>query len=83
MGILFACVSVHHWHAWSLWRSEEGTRCPGTRVTDWALNPGPLEEQQVLLATVTCPSPQMISFKSTCYLYSVSKETHVNIVNKD
>lgn len=52
MGGLFACMCVHTGMPGAYGgQSEEGTRCPGTRVTDWALNPGPLEEQQALLAS--------------------------------
>lgn len=43
--------------AWCLWGSEYSTRFPGTGVTGscellcecWELNPGPVEEQPVLL----------------------------------
>lgn len=45
--------------AWSTWRSEEGVRSLGTRVIDgweppcecWKSNPGPLQEQGMLLPT--------------------------------
>ena len=59
MGVLFACLSMYHVCAWCLWWPEEGIGSPGTGVTDscelpcgcWELNPGPLEEQSVLLTT--------------------------------
>ena len=52
MGVLPACMSVHHKHAWCLQRPEEPARTPGTGVSDgcelawgcWELNLGPLEE---------------------------------------
>lgn len=52
-----ACVSVQHMHVGEcLWRSEEGLRSAGSRVTDggeppcgcWEVNPVPVQEQRVL-----------------------------------
>jgi hypothetical protein len=56
MGVLPACMSVYHVHAWCPQWLEEGIGSPGTRITDdfellcgcWELNLGSLEEQQVL-----------------------------------
>jgi hypothetical protein len=66
MGILPACRSVHHLYAYYLWRPEEGTRCPGTRVKDsceplnWCqeLNPGLPAKQPVVSTTEpSCQAP--------------------------
>ena len=56
MGVLLACMSVHHMCAWCVCKLEEGVRVPVSRITDdwglpgrwWELNPDPLEEQPVL-----------------------------------
>jgi hypothetical protein len=32
-GFGFACVSVHYMHTFYQWKSKEGVRSPGTRVT--------------------------------------------------
>lgn len=48
MNGLIACMSVYHLCAWSLWRSQEGTRSLGTGVTggceplSTGKHPGPL-----------------------------------------
>ena len=34
IGILPTCMSVHHLHAWSLWRPEEDARYPANGVID-------------------------------------------------
>lgn len=57
VGILPACVFVHHMCAWNLQRPEEGTRSPGAGIKEsgelaygyWELNLDPLEEQPVVL----------------------------------
>lgn len=65
--VLPACSgSVHRVHAWCLWKSEDA-RSPRTAVLKgcelplggWELNPGPLEEQLVLLTILfsTLPNP--------------------------
>jgi hypothetical protein len=59
MGVLPACMSLHHECGWSAWGSEESIRSPGPGVTYgceppcgcWELYLGPLEEQLVLLIT--------------------------------
>ena len=59
MGVFSVQMSRHHMQAWSTERPEESVRFPGMGVTDscelpcrcWELNPGPLEEQPMLLAT--------------------------------
>lgn len=33
IGILLACMYMHHMHAWCLWETEEGVRSPGTGAT--------------------------------------------------
>jgi hypothetical protein len=56
MGVLLACMSVHHVCAWCPQRAEEGVRSPETGVLDvscsceltggfWDLNLDPLEGQ--------------------------------------
>lgn len=53
MGILFACMYVHHVHAWDMQTSEKGVLTPGTGVLDgsellsvcWELNSRRLQEQ--------------------------------------
>jgi hypothetical protein len=55
----FAHMHFYHMCTWSLWRSDEGIKSPGTGVTGacehqygcWELNPGLLQEQPVLLAS--------------------------------
>jgi E3 ubiquitin-protein ligase NEDD4 len=52
-------MSVYHVHAWCPQKSEKAIRSPGTVVTDccelpcgcWKSNPGPVEEQPVLLTS--------------------------------
>ena len=56
MGVLPACMSVHHMCVWCACKLEQGVRVPGTRIADnwelpggcWGWNPGPLKEQPVL-----------------------------------
>ena len=51
MGVLLACMSVHHAHVVPM-DAGEGTRSPGTRVTDaWKLSCACWELNPVLLAT--------------------------------
>lgn len=73
MGVLPACLPVHHVYCWYLKEPEDGVSSPGTRVTDicellsgnWELNPGPVEEPPVLLTTE--PSLQYpLPFKTCC-----------------
>jgi len=52
------CMHVHHVHAWSTQRSEEGIRSPESGVIDacepcarWDLNPGSEQEQRVFIVT--------------------------------
>lgn len=82
-GILPACMTVH---AWILWRSEEGVRCPGTVVTDsceptcgcWELSLSPLQEQpslqpQILeLYFVSDLVAQLPGAEQACVLVSLS-----------
>ena len=57
MSVLPACTHVHCVQVWCPQRPEEGTRSPGTGVTDgcdlpygcWEPISGPLKEQPVLL----------------------------------
>lgn len=60
MGVcLQECMYVHHIHAWSWQRSEEGVTVPETGVTDgceslcgcWETNLGRLQELLLLLPT--------------------------------
>ena len=59
LGVWFACLSVHHMHAWLWRRPEQGARVPEIGVTDgcellcglWEQNLGPLKDQPVLLTT--------------------------------
>ena len=65
VDILPACMSVHRVLPGALRRPEEGVGSPGTGITDgceppcgcWESNPGPLEEQPVLLPTADLSSP--------------------------
>lgn len=50
ISILPAHVSVHPMCAWSHCRSEEGKQ--ELQMLQWALNPHPLQEQQMLLANL-------------------------------
>ena len=69
MGVLPACVSVHHVCAVPV-EARRGCHIPGTGVTDscellcgcWELNLGPLEEQRVLLTRVIFPVPWSFIF---------------------
>lgn len=57
MGVLCACISVHHIHVWSPHRPKEGINSPETVGKDnceppcrsWKPNPGPLQEKLMLL----------------------------------
>lgn len=65
-------------NAWFLQRSEEGISTPRTRLTDiceplcvvWELNPGPPNEQLVLLASET-------SLNTTLHIFNVLTITDV------
>ena len=66
MGVLPACMSVNHLHAWDPRRPEDDIRSPETGVIGgckllpygcWELNLGPLEEQTVLLTTKLALQP--------------------------
>lgn len=56
MSVFPACIYVHRAHAWCQWSSEEDGGFPGPRdiygcgplCGCWELNPGPLQDQQVL-----------------------------------
>lgn len=58
-GVLPLCLPIHHMHAWCPQRPEEDAGSPGTGVTEDCellcecskLNPGPFQEQLVLLST--------------------------------
>lgn len=75
VGILPARTSVHHLHAWHLWRPEEGTRYPETRVTDscgllcgcWEWNLGCLEEKNCWELSLVSFS---LSFEKWAWLYT-------------
>lgn len=62
MGVLFACKSVEYVYK----GQKEDLRSPGTGITDDCVlpcgcceqNPGPPEEQLVLLTTEPCIQPQ-------------------------
>lgn len=68
-------MSVHHMHTLCPCKSEEGIGCHGTvvmRVCEslsmcWELNPGPFQEQQVLLTSRTSLQPSFVHK----YFYSV------------
>ena len=58
MGVLAVCMPIHRVCPWGLQRPEESFGCPGAGLTDgnelcssecWELNPGPLEDQPMLL----------------------------------
>lgn len=74
VGVSLSYMLVCHLQAWSSLRTEKGVRAPGTGVTHdceppcgcWDSNPGPLEEQLVLLTTEPSLQPQGLSL-----LYSV------------
>ena len=76
MAVLPACTSVHRLHARYLQRPEVGVRSPVTGVPDgselpcgyWELDPGPLEEQPMLLTTE--PSLQPLNF-CFCFLLQI------------
>lgn len=65
MGDLSACASVYYGHTWYLWKSDEGVRSLGTRVTDvsetpcrcWELNLSSLPEQLMFLTVEPGSSP--------------------------
>lgn len=55
MGVIPACISVNHVHAWWLWRLEDGVRCLGTRVMDSGEAPcGSWEPNCVLWKSSQC-----------------------------
>ena len=70
MGALPACTSVHHVSIWFSEQPEEGTESPETGATNgcelprgcWESNPGPLEEQPVLLTIEQSPQPSLTYF---------------------
>jgi hypothetical protein len=76
MSVAFICLCTTC--ALSPWGPEEDMRPPGTGVTDgcelpcgcWKLNPGPLEEQPVLLTAKPSLQPQDL-----IYLKKLSKGT--------
>lgn len=54
MGVLPARLSLYHLCAWCPWKPVEGVKCPGTGVKGVGVeesNPGPWEEQLVILTT--------------------------------
>jgi hypothetical protein len=70
MDVLPACMYMNHTHSWCLWKSEEGSVAYGSVTDDceppyrcWELNPGPLQEQQVLLAAEPSLQPHSFFFK--------------------
>lgn len=66
MIVLFACMHVCYTHVWC----SQDVGFPGNRVKDgcklsrihWELNPGPQQEQQMLLTTdgVIFPAPNIM-----------------------
>jgi hypothetical protein len=64
VNVLPVCLSVCYVHTWSLWRSEEGIRYSGTGIIGscgplcecWEWNPGPLQEELVLLSHLSSPA---------------------------
>lgn len=71
LSVLPTHVYVYHIHAWCLQRLEEVVRVPGIRVRNGyeppyryqKPNPGPLQEQQVLLTYETSLHPHNLYFK--------------------
>jgi hypothetical protein len=69
-------VSAPH-HCLAFQRPEEVTECPGTKVTDgcelpggcWQSNPGPLQEQPVLVTAE--PSLQLLPWLLKTRSYSI------------
>lgn len=59
MGVLFTCMSMHHFHAWCLQKPEGDIESPGSRVMysyellcgGWESNSGSQQEQPVHLTT--------------------------------
>lgn len=68
IGLLPVCVSANLVHALCPVKSEKGIRSAGTRVIDRSElpNPGPLDEQLVLLTTMLSLHPLIQTFKSDC-----------------
>ena len=62
----------------------EGARSPATGVTDscelpcgyWELNPGPLEEQPVLLTTEPSPQPEYTILNAEFFSCKVETESY-------
>ena len=81
-------MSVHHTNAWCLWRSEDGIRSPGSGVADsceppcggWDLNPGPLEEQPVILTTEPPPQSQAYMLKMAISLSGFASSCLLRVV---
>lgn len=68
MGVTSAWMSVHYMHAWCPRRREEAIGSSGTGVTQvWAakwvlgINPGPLQEQHMLLTSESSLHPPSVS----------------------
>jgi hypothetical protein len=80
LNVLPACVRMYHMCIWRPWKPEDGIRFPVIGVTGscklpcgcWELNPGPLQEQPVLLTIPPGPlgfsvltNPDLLVGKST------------------
>lgn len=71
MSVLSAYMYAYHTRAWCPQRPGEGFRFPGIGVTDacellcgcWETNPGTLQEQKVLLTTISASCPLKGTFK--------------------
>lgn len=76
VSVLPGCMYLYHVRAWCLCGLEEGTGFPGTGVTGWELpcgcwisNPGPLQEQPVLLYTEPSTTPIFKEFQGTLFCF--------------
>lgn len=64
LAVLPGCMTVQQLCVWYMRRPEKDVSSPGSRVTDsyelprgeWQSNPGPLEEQFLLLNHIFCPN---------------------------
>lgn len=68
MGIFPACMSVHHMHARSLQRSEEGIESPGTRVIV-SCHVGAGKKTQCCKLRSHLSSPLSLLFKKYCLIF--------------
>lgn len=73
-------LSIHHIHAWCLWRSKEVIGCPrpGVTVLVWELNAGPLQRHKSSrLLTLSEPSLYTLTFRKKATYYFCSYYANV------